>query len=74
MGHLLEIHLLKKTAWQQNLDCPTHVEQITKIVITAQKSMPYMLCRADATFRQKILTAQIATAKQIGWKITTARI
>ncbi len=39
MGHLLEIHLLKKTARQQNLDCSTHVEQITKIVITAQKSM-----------------------------------
>jgi hypothetical protein len=65
MGQL-EIHLLKKTARQQNLDCLTHVEQITKIVITAQKSMLCVSCRADATFRQKIITAHIATAQQIG--------
>ena len=29
-GHLLEIHLLKKSARQQNLDCSTPVEQIEK--------------------------------------------
>jgi hypothetical protein len=29
-GHLLEIHLLEKSARQQNLDCSTPVEQIEK--------------------------------------------
>jgi hypothetical protein len=30
-GQLLEIHLLKKTARHQNLDCSTPFEQMTKI-------------------------------------------
>ncbi len=30
MGHLLEMHLLEKSARQQNLDCSTPVEQIEK--------------------------------------------
>jgi hypothetical protein len=36
-GHLLEIHLLKKSARQQNLDCSTPVEQIEKKKESAQK-------------------------------------
>ena len=31
MGHLLESHLLKKTARHQNLDCSTLFEQMPKI-------------------------------------------
>ena len=30
MGHLLESHLLKKTARHQNLDCSTLFEQMSK--------------------------------------------
>jgi hypothetical protein len=30
MGHLLEKHLLKKTAWHQNLDCSTPFEHLQK--------------------------------------------
>ena len=37
-----------------------------------QKSMPYMSCQADAFFRQKWITAQIATARQKIWKMSTA--
>ncbi len=40
-GQLLEIHLLKKTARHQNLDCSTPFEQMTKIYETAQKSKKY---------------------------------
>ncbi len=55
MGHLLKIHLLKKSARHQNLDCLTLFEQMTKICETAQKSksMLYVSCRADAIFRPK---------------------
>ncbi len=65
-GHLLEIHLLKKTARHQNLDCSTLFEQMTKIYESARKSksIPYMSCRADASFRPKCTTARIATARQ----------
>ncbi len=69
MGHLLKIHLLKKTAWQQNLDCSTHVKQITKIVETAWKLWKYAvrIVLSRCKFETK-------TARQIGWKIVTARI
>ncbi len=39
-----------------------------------QKSMPYMSCRADASFRPKCTTARIATARQKHWKMSAARI
>ncbi len=39
-----------------------------------QKSMPYMSCQADASFRPKCTTARIATAQQKHWKMSTARI
>ncbi len=39
-----------------------------------QKSMPYISCRADASFRPKFTTARIATAQQKHWKMSTARI
>jgi hypothetical protein len=39
-----------------------------------QKSMAYMSCRADASFRPKCTTARIATAQQKHWKMSTARI
>ena len=32
MGHLLESHLLKKSARHQNLDCSTLFEQMPKIM------------------------------------------
>jgi hypothetical protein len=38
-----------------------------------QKSMSYMSCWGDAFFRQKLITAQIATAWQKIWKKSTAR-
>jgi hypothetical protein len=40
-GHLLEIHLLKKTARHKNLDCSTLFKQMTKIYASAQKSKKY---------------------------------
>ena len=40
-GHLLEIHLLEKSARHQNLDCSTPIEQMTKIYETALKSKKY---------------------------------
>ena len=40
-GHLLEIHLLEKSAQHQNLDCSTPFEQTTKIYETARKSKKY---------------------------------
>jgi hypothetical protein len=40
-GHLLKIHLLKKTARHQNLDCSTLFEQMTKIYESARKSKKY---------------------------------
>ncbi len=40
-GHLIEIHLLEKTAQHQNLDCSTLFEQMTKIYESAQKSKKY---------------------------------
>jgi hypothetical protein len=40
-GHLLEIHLLKKTARHQNFDCSTLFELMTKIYQSAQKSKKY---------------------------------
>jgi hypothetical protein len=43
-GHLLEIHLLKKSARHQNLDCSTPFEQMTKIYETARKSKKYVVC------------------------------
>ncbi len=36
-GHLLEIHLLEKTARHQNLDCSTLFEQIPKKVKLLEK-------------------------------------
>ncbi len=39
-----------------------------------QKSMPYMSCWADASFRPKCTSARIATARQKHWKMSTARI
>jgi hypothetical protein len=51
------------------------VEQLTKKVKTGQKSK--IICRAcissSFTFRQKILTAQIATGRKRFWKMSTAR-
>ena len=38
MGHLLEIHLLKKTARHQNLDCSTLFEQMTKKMKLLEKT------------------------------------
>jgi hypothetical protein len=40
-GHLLEIHLLEKTARHQNLDCSTLFKQMTKIYASARKSKKY---------------------------------
>jgi hypothetical protein len=40
-GHLLEIHLLEKTARHQNLNCLTLFEQMTKIYESARKSKKY---------------------------------
>ena len=51
-GHLLEIHLLEKTALHQNLDCSTLFEQMPKKIITARKT-PKKTFRADASFRTK---------------------
>ncbi len=39
-----------------------------------KKSMLYMSCRADVFFIQKWPTAQIATARQKHWKMSTAQI
>jgi hypothetical protein len=38
-----------------------------------QKSMPYVSCRADASFRSKWTTARIASARQKIKKMSTAR-
>jgi hypothetical protein len=38
-----------------------------------QKSMPYVLCRADASFRPKLTTARIASARQKIKKMSTAQ-
>jgi hypothetical protein len=43
-GHLLEIHLLEKTARHQNLDCSTLFKQMTKIYQSARDSLKK--CRA----------------------------
>jgi hypothetical protein len=40
-GHLLESHLLEKTARHQNLDCSTLFEQMTKIYASARKLKKY---------------------------------
>jgi hypothetical protein len=37
-GHLLEIHLLEKTARHQNLDCSTLFEQMTKKMKLLEKT------------------------------------
>jgi hypothetical protein len=65
MGHLLESHLLEKTARHQNLDCSTLFEQMPKIYdnmkLLENKKVSFW---ADASFRPKWTTAQIATAQQ----------
>jgi hypothetical protein len=66
MGHLLEIHLLKKSARHQNIDCLTPFEQMTKIYETAQKSKKYAVrvVSSRCKFRPKLTTARIASAQQ----------
>jgi hypothetical protein len=58
-GHLLDIHLLEKTARHQNLDCSTPKSRLLDTVRadakkneTARKS-PKKSFRADAIFRPK---------------------
>ena len=52
MGQLLEIHLLKKSARHQNLDCSTPFEQMTKIYETARKSKKYAVRVPRVNFEQ----------------------
>ncbi len=52
-GQLLEIHLLKKTARHQNLDCSTPFEQMTKIYGTARKSKK--VCRTCRVEQMQVL-------------------
>jgi hypothetical protein len=47
MGHLLESHLLEKTAQHQNLDCLTPLEQMHKYMqlLENQKSVISSRCK-----------------------------
>jgi hypothetical protein len=47
MGHLLEIHLLEKTAQHQNLDCPTPFEQMNKYMKLLESTFSNGLTRFE---------------------------
>ncbi len=51
-GHLLQIHLLEKSAQHQNLNCSTPFEQMTKIYETARKSKKYAVRVPRVNFEQ----------------------
>ncbi len=47
-------------------------QKYTKL-LENQKSMPYVSCQADASFRPKLTTARIASARQKIKKMSTAQ-